>query len=266
MARQRKQEQAAEGAPLWVVTYGDMMGLLLTFFILLAAFSTLDDKKISQAVGSIQDALGQGAPPIRRPKVSITQSMLDHRRRVPKELERAARELQNRLQVLGMTKGVNVKFDGKGGLIVSLPNQILFDFGRAELKPEAYEVINQLGASLSEVEGVFVGVRGHTDNVPLGAQSAYQDNYDLSYHRAKNVMGQLSAPGGVQAKECEIIACGESQPVADNATEEGRQTNRRVELHIRGKMSESTQDAIEGGFGIPVGAPSTTGPEVRAGT
>ncbi|MFA6239492.1 MAG: OmpA family protein [Candidatus Hydrogenedentales bacterium] len=260
-------------APLWTVTFADMMGLLLAFFILLASFSTISDKKISLAVGSLQREFGKGVMPGQGQSTQAIRAvnvLREMQARVPRGIEKAARELQTRLQVLGMTKGVDIKYDGDGGLLISLPNQILFDFGRAELKPDAYEVINQLGASLSEVKGVFVEVRGHTDNVPLGSQSPYQDNYDLSYHRAKNVMSQLAAPGGVQTKDCEVIACGDSQPVADNATEEGRQTNRRVELHIRGKMSESTLDSIRGGFGAsvetPSEAPSATNPNVGAGT
>lgn len=186
--------------------------------------------------------------------------------RVPRGIEKAARELQTRLQVLGMTKGVDIKYDGEGGLLISLPSNILFDFGRAELKPEAYEAINQLGASLSSVNGVFVEIRGHADNVPPGPQSPYTDNYDLSYHRAKNVMLQLAGPGGVRERDCEVIACGESQPVADNATEEGRQSNRRVDLYIRGKSAEGVKESAGGRLGTPVPDESASSPAPGTGT
>jgi len=111
-----------------------------------------------------------------------------------------------------------------------------------------------------------VEVRGHADNVPPGPQSPYTDNYDLSYHRAKNVMLQLAGPGGVQQKECEVIACGESQPIADNATEEGRQANRRVEMHIRGKMTADIKKSIDDRFGPSVQTGPASGPGPGAGT
>lgn len=238
----RKEEQAG-GAPAWMVTYGDLMGLLLTFFILLAAFSTIDDKKISQAIGSIQGALGV------MPRNMMVSPIMQHQSQrqgaARRSMERVARELRTRLQVLGLEKGVEIKFDGAGGLDISLPNAILFDFGKAELKPEAYEIINQLATSLGEVPGKSVEIRGHTDNIPIAAGGLYADNYDLSYHRAKNVMLQMTGPGGIPEQECEVVACGPSQPVADNATEEGRQRNRRVQIKIRGDFSDETTQELQ---------------------
>ena len=257
MIRESKPPPTAPSAPLWTVTFADMMGLLLAFFILLASFSTINEEKISLAIGSLRKEFGGGVMPgegrfIKTLKaLNVFQEM---KARVPRGIEKAARELQTRLQVLGMTKGVEIKYDGEGGLLISLPSNILFDFGRAELKPEAYEAINQLGASLSGVDGIFIEIRGHADNVPPGPQSPYTDNYDLSYHRAKNVMLQLAGPGGVQERNCEVIACGESQPIADNATDDGRQKNRRVDLYIRGKMSEETMESIDNRFGPSVPA------------
>ena len=246
MSMLRKAEAAAGGrpaAPLWFVTYADMVTLILGFFILLASFSTIDTKKLNTAMTSVQTAMGgSGLTP--RPFNAGQQSLPVQRQqgRVPHAVEKAAREIRNRMQVLGLANGVDIKFDEQGGLLISLPSKILFDFGKADLRPEAYEIINQLASSLSSIEGVFIEVRGHTDNVPLGPQSLFEDNYDLSYHRSKNVMVQLTAPGGIAERACEVVACGPSQPVADNGTEEGRQTNRRVELYVRGKASAETLD------------------------
>jgi chemotaxis protein MotB len=188
--------------------------------------------------------------------------------RVPRSVEKAAREIRNRMQVLGLAAGVDITFDEEGGLLISLPSAILFDFGKADLRPEAYEVINQLASSLSSIEGVFMEVRGHTDNVPLGPQSPFGDNYDLSYHRSKNVMVQLTGPGGIAERNCEVVACGPSQPVADNNTEEGRQTNRRVELYVRGKPSAETLEDVTEKLGAgrsqpprPARSPSQAVPE-----
>ncbi|MCC6486800.1 MAG: flagellar motor protein MotB [Candidatus Hydrogenedentes bacterium] len=264
MPREKKQAPAEPGAPAWMVTYGDLMGLLLTFFILLISFSTIDQKKITQAVTSVQIALG--VHPMNMTAPRIVANMTAARRRVPRSMERAAREFRSRLQMLGMEDQIEIKYDGMGGLELNLPNQFLFDLGRAELKPEAYEILNGLASSLAAIPGKRVEIRGHTDNVPIGGDSLYADNYDLSYHRAKNVMLQMTDPGGIKQEECEVIACGPSQPVGDNNTEEGRQANRRVQIHVRGDFSEESQEdmqaLIEGEAEPPAESPAAV-PESR---
>ncbi|NUM53938.1 MAG: flagellar motor protein MotB [Candidatus Hydrogenedentes bacterium] len=225
-------------APAWVVTFADMMGLILCFFILIVSFSSIEKNKITEAVKSVQGALG--VAPENRAGQRMSPNVFETPPRVPRSIERVAREFRTRLQVLGVEDGVSIKYSGDGGLEINLPNQVLFDFGRAELKPEAYEILNQLASSLSTIPGIFVEIRGHTDNVPVGANSPFADNYDLSYQRAKNVMLQMTAAGGLQQGACEVIACGPSQPISSNDTEEGRATNRRVQLQVRGDFSDES--------------------------
>ncbi|MCC6152266.1 MAG: flagellar motor protein MotB [Candidatus Hydrogenedentes bacterium] len=235
------------GAPAWVVTFADMMGLILCFFILIVSFSSIEQNKITAAVKSVQGALG--VMPQNQTSQQLKQNTINMPQRVPRSIERVAREFRTRLQVLGVEDGVSIKYSGDGGLEINLPNQVLFDFGRADLKPQAYEIINQLASSLSTISGIFVEIRGHTDNVPVGGNSPFSDNYDLSYQRAKNVMLQMTAPGGLQQSATEVIACGPSQPIGSNDTEEGRAANRRVQLQVRGDFSDEAtaqvQSAIE---------------------
>jgi chemotaxis protein MotB len=243
MAREKKQQGGEGGAPAWMVTYGDLMGLLLTFFILLISFSTLDQKKITQAIISVQGAFG--VLPEKMTVVQILKNMAQAQSRTPRSIERAAREFRSRLQMLGLEENIEIKYDGEGGLEINLPNRVLFDLGSADLKPEAYEVLNGLASSLGEIPGKRIEIRGHTDNLPLSDTSRFADNYDLSYHRAKNVMLQMTEPGGIPQAETEVIACGPSQPVGDNNTEEGRQLNRRVQIRVRGDFSDETEGQIQ---------------------
>lgn len=226
-----------------MVTYGDLMGLLLTFFILLISFSTLDQKKITQAIISVQGAFG--VLPQNMTVAQILKNMAQAQSRTPRSIERAAREFRSRLQMLGLEENIEIKYDGEGGLEINLPNRVLFDLGSADLKPEAYEVLNGLASSLGEIPGKRIEIRGHTDNLPLSDTSRFADNYDLSYHRAKNVMLQMTEPDGIPRAETEIVACGPSQPVGDNDTEEGRQLNRRVQVRIRGDFSDETEGQIQ---------------------
>ncbi len=171
MPREKKQDEGGGGAPAWMVTYGDLMGLLLTFFILLISFSTLDQKKISQAIISVQGAFG--VLPQNMTVAQIMQNMARAQARTPRSIERAAREFRSRLQLLGLEDKIEIKYDGSGGLEINLPSGLLFDLGSAELRPEAYEVLNGLSSSLADIPGKRIEIRGHTDNLPLSNTNRY---------------------------------------------------------------------------------------------
>lgn len=160
--------------------------------------------------------------------------------RIPRRAQRVAREFQRMLQVIGKDEDVKIQYDKQGGLKIELPSQILFDVGRADVKPEAYDILTTLGTLLADLPGKFIEVRGHTDNLPMSAGSAFKDNEDLSYYRAKNVMQILNVRGRIPRDEFEVIACGEWQPIATNDTPEGREKNRRVEVQVRGQFEEET--------------------------
>lgn len=236
--RNKKGETGPPPVPGWVVTYGDMMSLLLTFFVLLLSFSSITQEKFEAGLMSIQGALG-----LLPENTSITyiQTPSNQAPFSARTLERMARELRRRLQVQGRESEVDLKYD-KGGLKISLPSHVLFDTARADLRPSAEPVLHTVADVLKGVPGAFIEIRGHTDSRPLINTHLYRDNYDLSYARAKSVMSYLNRDLGMPRSEFEVIACGPSQPVATNDTEEGRQANRRVELYVRGA---NEQDNLE---------------------
>ncbi len=240
--RNKKPEDAPPGAPAWMVTFGDLMSLLLTFFVLLLSFSVMEESKVSQAITSIQGALGVMS---NNSSIFEFKQVSDSKASQRSEaVKRLARRLRRRMQVLGKASDVSIEFNKKGGLKISLPNEMLFDTAQADLKPISGPVLQDIAAILADVPDKFVEVRGHTDNRPLSDNGRFRDNHDLSYERAKNVMAYLTGPAGMRADEFEVIALGDSQPVASNDTEEGRNKNRRVEIQIRGDFSDETLEEV----------------------
>ncbi|MCP4639231.1 MAG: flagellar motor protein MotB [bacterium] len=238
MGRKKKGGAEEPGIPAWMVTYGDLMTLLLTFFVLLLSFSTISEESFDKAIRSVKRSLSV-LP--RKDSVSQIMSFKSGEARMPRRAERIARELRRMLQVLGQEEDVEIEYDKEGGLKINLPNRVLFDSAKADVKPEAYPILERLGEMLTDVPNKFIEVRGHTDNRPLVSTSAYvKDNIDLSYHRAKNVAAILNTRGGLPREEFEVVGCGEWQPVATNETDEGRGANRRVELQIRGGFDART--------------------------
>jgi chemotaxis protein MotB len=125
-----------------------------------------------------------------------------------------------------------------GRMVVQLPNQILFDFGKAQLKPEGKEILFKLAAVLQDVKDREFLVAGHTDNIPVSKKSkTYKTNWELSTLRSLTAIDFMQVHG---TNPVQLVATGygEHHPEADNGTEEGRAQNRRTELIIMPKLSE----------------------------
>ncbi len=232
------------------------MSLLLTFFVLLLSFSTISEEEFNEAMMSLKGALG-----ILEKMPHVVAVAPRRPRRASEEMEDAARRLQRQLQVMGKQKQVRVEYDAMGGLKISLPDSILFDPGSATLKAAAYPVLEDVARVLAELPDTFIEVRGHTDATPLTESSDFTDNHQLSYFRAEAVTRIIHQFGEVPMEQFEIIACGPSQPVASNLTQEGREANRRVDIFVRGLVDQSKMETLEesmrrlGGPEIPEALP-----------
>ena len=234
MAKEKRSEPKA-GAPMWMVTYGDLMSLLLTFFILLLSFSTMDSpREYQEAIISIKGAFGVMPKELTQVRINPAPVRM---RRPNKEVEAIARRVQRGLQVIGRQKDVKLAYDAAGGLKITLPSQILYEPGQTRLRPDAYPILTSLGTMLAEIPDTFFEIRGHTDNTPLPTGGLFRDNYDLSFARADAVARFLNQKVDIPMDQFEIIACGTGQPVATNTTTEGRQANRRVDIYLRGLIN-----------------------------
>jgi outer membrane protein OmpA-like peptidoglycan-associated protein len=125
------------------------------------------------------------------------------------------------------------------GIVTQLKSDILFESGKADLKPKAIESISQLGDILKKYPENVITVKGHTDD-----QGSDDTNKVLSEKRAENVKSQL-AKVGVPVATISIVGLGESTPLADNKTADGRSKNRRVEVEIAVDASKVPADAVE---------------------
>jgi len=120
-------------------------------------------------------------------------------------------------------------------LILQLPDQILFDSGSADVKPEGRAVLRKVGQILkTDLDRMLIQIGGHTDNVPLSAASGSQfpSNWELSAARAVNVVHYFESVLGIDPKRMSAVGYAEHQPTASNATPEGRARNRRIEIVV----------------------------------
>ncbi|MCD6569298.1 MAG: flagellar motor protein MotB [Deltaproteobacteria bacterium] len=214
----------------WMITFSDMVTLLITFFVLLISMSSMDDKQFKEVFGFFNAAMGPleftgesevgGLPTIEGP--SITKLGLD--------TTSLSRNLLNALQEKGLSgasgRGIST-FDVREtnrGLAVLLSDKALFNSGSAELKDSATAILSSVAEVIKDMD-ILISVEGHTDN--LGDAEM---NWKLSLDRAISVVDYFVFVSGMSPTRFCVAGYGPTRPVADNNTVQGRIKNRRVEV------------------------------------
>ena len=146
------------------------------------------------------------------------------------ESEKMAEEIEDAINKYGISDEVDVSFNAEY-VLLNMNGALLFDSGKAEVKSEAYPLIDKLGKVIQKYDKNIIEVEGHTDNVPQ-VSSDYADNNVLSMFRALNVADYLRETTTIDPRYLKSSGRGEYRPIADNSTPEGRALNRRVEIKI----------------------------------
>jgi chemotaxis protein MotB len=222
------------GAPKWIVTYSDLMSLMLCFFILLLSFSELDRQKYKQVGGSLEKAFG-----IQRKNRIMDSAMGD--KLIGKDFDQdvialrlkvmIGRQIQEEVESrLGdMKDQLEVGVDGSD-VIIRMMGESTFDSGKAEIIEKFKPLLMKIGGILAEADGDVI-VAGHTDNVPV-IGGPFKSNLKLSIARAAAVAEFLLLHSKIQPEKVSTMGFGEYRPLASNQTDEGRRKNRRVEIII----------------------------------
>lgn len=173
----------------------------------------------------------QGEKQVLADRISQDQQTINELRRQIEELNRTPAE------ATGFGDGYDVAFDPTAGTItVTLPNTILFDSGKAELKSAtSVELDHILSVLKSKYPGKQIDVVGHTDTDPIvKTKDLWKDNWELSSERALSVTRYLTARG-IPGSQIKASACGQERPVAPNTSAAGKAKNRRVEIVVHMK-------------------------------
>ncbi len=171
---------------------------------------------------------------------SEVERLNDLRSKEKKELEDAKALLEERLKKEIDEDQIKLEL-AERGLVITFVSEILFDSGKAQIRPEAYEALNKVAKVVKEkVSDRDIGVEGYTDNVPI-KRSGWKSNWELSTARATSVLHYLIEDGKLNPSHLAAIGYGEYRPVTTNDTPEGRQKNRRVEIVILPKEIPKVQ-------------------------
>ncbi len=228
--RKSRQEGAPAGAPAWMLTYGDLVTQILIFFVLLFAMSSIDAQKFQAALLSLQGAFGflSGESMVDPPGIPDG-SEADLDARDHQQMIAVQQLIDERLQSAGLRASVSMDLEERG-LVIRFMDSVLFDLGKAQIKPVGRQTLENIAPTLHEIPNQ-VRVEGHTDNLPI-VTAAFPSNWELSTARATNVVRFLIEDRGLDPRRMSAAGYGEWRPVAPNDSPANRQLNRRVDIVV----------------------------------
>lgn len=277
----RKEQPPEEGSPAWMATFSDLMNLLLCFFVLLFASSTMDEGKIQKIAASFDnitfnvlndgsvslvdgDFLSGGVSQV--PDVSSIlseagkniegstgeESISSHTdaeflsdEEIQDEYEQRGEEQSEMMydEVVQMAESYTIdtiiEIDYNEQYVeLDLNGSILFDSGDADVRDDSKLFLQKIASILVKYKYNTIEIEGHTDNVPIST-SQFENNLQLSAERARSVYEYIITQENFIEENIKIAGYGDKQPVASNATEEGRAKNRRVVIKIYNKQNSN---------------------------
>jgi len=265
--RRRRRDRGGEesiNTQGWLTTYGDMVTLLLTFFVLLYSFSTLDNYKWRNVIVSIQGSLGVleggpsvlegfpgdgtgfsgdsysdsgrgeiGASPGHAGQVEEIDEFLKFQEEM-KKLEGLQGDLRQYLEEKGLSDSIVLDVEERG-LVLRFQDSVLFEKSKADLIPRSREILKEIAVILAATDNA-IRIEGHTDDLPIHTER-FPSNWELSTSRATNVLRFLIQEG-LPPDKLSAVGYGEYHPLVPNTSEENRSKNRRVDIVI---LRESLQ-------------------------
>lgn len=247
MSRRRPQEEESGGVPEYMVTYGDMMTLLLCFFVLLFAFSTIDAKKFQAIMESFQGSAGvmRGGKTLDDTQFVNNSTLEDNITSNIKDMRKmkALKEtLEEHLKENNLENQIMLELDDRG-LLIRFDDNVLFDSGKAEIKPQSKKTLMFMSSLLKQDQfsDKFIRVEGHTDSDPIKNSKKFPTNWELSTIRAVNVARFFIEETNMTPEKISVSGYSKYHPVAPNDTEENKAKNRRVDIVILNSDFEKSE-------------------------
>jgi len=253
MAKKKCKCECPECMPEWLATFGDLMSLLLCFFVLLLSMSTMDAKKVKEAIGSLAGALsvleGGTQTEVSRNRIQKA-TPIEKTDETAQTVNRLSRAIAEFKQFTAGGKGPQITMEeGEEGFFIRLPADITFAPGSAQINnQDSLLFLKRIAIIIKEYlpKNIDIQVRGYSDNQPPPKNSPYRDNWELSAARALSVL-KILIKDGVNPKQLSAAAYGQYHPIASNNTPEGRAKNRRVEIWFfaKNKQEQIKQSVLD---------------------
>lgn len=242
MARKRKERESLQGN--WLTSYGDMVTLLLCFFVLLYAMSRMDVARFQRVADSMKQSFGTDALPMgstgRQSGGVVTTEVIDQ-----EQLRQIHEQISLKITEAGLEHAITLEMDEEGLLVRMSTDEVLFDLGKTDLKPVAIGFLDSLGTMLVPVAN-HITVEGHTDNLPI-SNTRFPTNWELSTARASAVIRFFIERHHMDPARLRASGYADMRPRFPNDTEDHRYCNRRVEVLIKPVMTTKVEPVDEYG-------------------
>jgi chemotaxis protein MotB len=230
----RKNSKGEEGGKVgqerWLLTYADMITLLLALFIVMYSMSTIDAEKFSNVTKALAGQLKAGQSIFEK---SLGSDIIEKQLSDLQELRVLQQSVRHQIIQENLRRnapiGISTKIDQRG-LVIHIEESALFDPGKADLKPRAFEALSLVSTQIKGLENP-IRIEGHTDNSPINT-ARFPSNWELSSSRAITVVRYFIEEYEIDPTMIAALGYGEFRPIADNATPEGRALNRRVDIVV----------------------------------
>lgn len=259
--RRKKGSEEEGNSERWLITYSDLITLLMIFFILMYTMSRVDAQKYAAVANSLSMVLSgkavamldssgpsfvDGVSGQEIPGESGEQGQLDEiKEQIGKFMELEDSQASTKSAGQKLTRlGDNISIiDQERGLVISFKDSLLFGSGSDELTAQARDIITEVGLALTPIPN-YIRVEGHTDNLPI-TTNKFPSNWELSVLRASNVVHVLQNDSGISPDRLSIIGYGEYRSLVPNEDVQSRAANRRVDIVILKKKYDYFEPPVQ---------------------
>ncbi len=222
----RKKDIPQDNPERWLLTYADLITLLLAFFIVMYSMSRIDAKRFGKVSQALHGILKGGPSILHHPKESLNTG---HGLLNTGDLNLLQTQFTNNIDQLGRKGDINTDMNERG-LVIHIMESAMFDEGSAWLKPKALQILDLVSADIIGMPN-HVRVEGHTDNRPIH-NADFPSNWELSTARATTVVRYLIENHGFPPDKISAVGFAEYRPYVPNNTIENRALNRRVDIVV----------------------------------
>ena len=231
MPRRKKKRSQEEngGGDNWLVTYGDMMTLLLAFFVLLYSFSSINVEKFQMVIEALKGKLGvlEGGKTISSAKL-ITAGV-DRKEIGLQRFNQIAQKIAQYIKDENLQEEIKLEMTDRG-LTIRFTGKVLFDLGEAKIKKNSYNILDKIAGIIDKVPNQIM-VEGHTDDLPIN-NSRFPSNWELSTARATNVVRHFIENNGIDPAKLSAAGYAKYKPIKPNTNAKNRSLNRRVDVIV----------------------------------
>jgi chemotaxis protein MotB len=229
--KKRKHNEEHENAERWLLTYADLITLLLAFFIMMYVFSKKDAQKYDEVASHLKTIFSGGTGLAGKGSVTAA-SPIDMPSKGASSGE-IKRQLESELMDSNRNKpgGENIAvLSDERGVVIRVLDKAFFDEGKAELKDGAKGALDKIVPIIKGIDN-HVRIEGHTDNVPINT-TEFKSNWELSVRRATEVVRYFVEKRGLSPEKVSATGYAEYRPIVQNNSPKNKSLNRRIEIIV----------------------------------